>query len=510
MELFVGWNSRVSGFFRQRELIRRTGIVPALILGILIAAKWCSPDGAPAQPIDSFLLSLHSLETQRSGKVRVLHFGDSHIASDNESSVVRSSLQNRFGDGGPGLMLPWRGPRLYTVNYTYGNTYGWQRSHPTYNSPIEDTGLALSFIEAQSPNQRAWIEATGSEFRVDYLAQPGGGDAEFLLDGASLGQRRMSANSPQLQVARFRAPGPDAPHRFEIRTLDSGPVRILGVSVEKSAPGVVYSALGLVGARAESLLKCREETFDAQIADEQPDLVIMGYGTNESSGSYLDENAYATALSTIIARIHRAAPSALVILLTPPDRGDNGPRQAQHIQTMLREVMSAQRAVAWNEGAIVLDLHTAMGGAGSAEHWAAVQPPLARPDMTHFTNEGYNLLGRYIAGGIMKLYDSGPEAVQSASLEGNHHPGELLPPLFSGIKGAGALFAGTHYGYLTNPQQAPTLPAQIFYFLRNDGQLIVTNDLTTVGDRQGRVISAEQARCVLRGKASPCDNAPRW
>ena len=74
--------------------------------------------------------------------------------------------------------------------------------------------------------------------------------------------------------------------------------------------------------------------------------------------------------------------------------------------------------MAWNEGAIVLDLYTAMGGAGSAEHWAAVQPPLARPDMTHFTNEGYNLLGRYIAGGIMKLYESGPEAAESAHGKG--------------------------------------------------------------------------------------------
>jgi lysophospholipase L1-like esterase len=450
---------------------------------------------------------LRSLETQRSGKVRVLHFGDSHIASDNESSVVRSSLQSRFGDGGPGLGLPWRGPRLYTVNYTYGNTYGWRRSHPSYNSPIEDTGLALSYIEAQSPNQMAWIEATGSEFRVDYLAQPGGGDAEFLLDGMSLGQRRMSADFPRMQVARFQAPGPDAPHRFEIRTLDSGPVRILGVSVEKSAPGVVYSALGLVGARAEYLLKCREQTFTAQIAAEHPDLIIMGYGTNESSGSYLDENAYATALSTIISRIHRAAPSALVILLTPPDRGDNRPGQAQHIQRILQGVISAQRAAAWNEGAILLDLHTAMGGAGSAEHWANLQPPLGRPDMTHFTNEGYNLLGRYIAGGIMKLYDSGPEAVESSWLEGSAHPGELLPPLYSGMKGAGALSARAQGGYPENPQQSP---AQIIYFLKDDGQVVVTNDLSTIDVRQGQVISAEQAGCLLRGKASPCDNTARW
>jgi len=53
-----------------------------------------------------------------------------------------------------------------------------------------------------------------------------------------------------------------------------------------------------------------------------------------------------------------------------------------------------------------------------------------RPDLTHFTNEGYNLLGRYIAGGIMKLYDSGPEAVQSAALEGNPIPAKSCHRFF--------------------------------------------------------------------------------
>ena len=462
------------------------------------------------QPIDSFVLSLHSLETQHARKVRVLHFGDSHIASDTESSVVRSYLQSRFGDGGPGLALPWGGPRLSSLNITYGNTYGWRRFHPTYNSPVEDTGLSLSYIEAESPNQSAWIEATGSEFRVYFLAQPGGGDAEFLLDGMPLGQRKMSASVPQVEVASFQAPGPDAPHRFEIRTLEYGRVRILGVSVEKAAPGVVYSALGLVGARAEYLLKCREETFVEQISAEQPDLIIMGYGTNETSGSYLDENAYEAALATILSRMHRAAPSALVILLTPPDRGDSRPGQAQRIQRILQEVIAAQRDVAGRDGAVLMDLHAAMGGAGSAERWATMQPPLARPDMTHFTNEGYNLLGRYIVGGIMKLYDSGADAADSSppgSREGKEHLGELLPPLYPGLNGAAILSAGSRGGSSPEPSSSP---AQIFYFLRAMAKLLLPMIFPRLTARQGRVISAEEAGCLLRGKASPCDNAVRW
>src|SRR5208282_966743 len=148
--------------------------------------------------------------------------------------------------------------------------------------------------------------------------------------------------------------------------------RILGVSVEKSVPGVIYSAMGLVGARAEYLLKCRQETFEAQISAEQPDLVVLGYGTNETSGSYLDGSAYETALATIVSRLHRAAPSALVILLTPPDRGDIRPGQAQRIQRILQEVIAVQRVVAGREGAVLMDLHAAMGGAGTAERWATM------------------------------------------------------------------------------------------------------------------------------------------
>jgi hypothetical protein len=483
-------------------------LVPALMGVVMGTANWCSPDGAPPQPFDSFVLSMRSLETSHAGKVRILHFGDSHIASDSESSVVRASLQSRFGDGGAGLTLPWGGPHLYSGNFTYGGTSGWQRSHPSCSTPIEDTGLALSYIETDSPDQSVWIEAPGSEFRVDYLAQPGGGAAEFLVDGVSLGQRRMISDYPQMQVASFRMQGPDAPHRLEIRTLGVGLVRILGVSVEKESPGVVYSAVGLVGARAEYLLKCREETFDAQISAERPDLVILGYGTNETSGSYLDENAYEAALSTIMARIHRAAPSALVVLLTPADRGDSRPGQAQHIQQILQEVIAAQREAAWRDGAILIDLHTAMGGSGSAERWATLQPPLARPDMTHFTNEGYNLLGRYIAGGIMKLYESGPDAVNSSTLQRKARPGELLPPLYSGPMTANAtLSAASRGGFSPEPSLSS---AEIFYFLKNDGQLIVTNDVSTFDSREGRVISAAEAGCLLRGKASPCDNTARW
>ena len=188
----------------------------------------------------------------------------------------------------------------------------------------------------------------------------------------------------------------------------------------------------------------------------------MGYGTNESSGSYLDENAYDAALTSIILRIHRAAPSALVILLTPPDRGDNRPGQAQHIERIMEEIITVQREVASRDEAVLMDLYAAMGGAGAAERWAAMQPPLARPDMTHFTSEGYNRLGRYIVGGIMKLYDSGAMAggpSSPGSIGGKGHLGEVLPPLYPALAGGAILSASSRGGF----SRSHLLPRRRFF-----------------------------------------------
>ncbi len=515
MTLREPWRSQEHDRGRRARLFSSLAAAAVLAIGLLPAVPSRSANSA-ALPIEPFVRALYALESQQAQKVRVLHFGDSHIASDTESSVVRFYLQSIFGDGGPGLGLPGTIPRYNPrSDLASGTTFGWRRYQPSFSSSVEDTGLRLSYIEAQTPGQRAWVEATGTEFRVYFLRQPEGGTAQFLLDGAAVGQIRMIARTREADMMRFRAPGPDAPHRFEIRTQDSGKIRILGIAAEKAAPGIIYSPLGLAGARADFLLKCREETFAIQVAGEQPDLIMLGYGTNESNDWYFDPNAYTAALTAIVSRMHRAAPSALVVLLTPPDRGDSDPARAQRIQGILQQVIRSQRAVARGTGAMLMDLHTAMGGPGSAEHWAIVQPPLAKADMTHFTNEGYDVLGRYIVGGILYLY--GPRGNASDSqqstgdmtpgkaIRGGASPGEFVPPLYPASDGASVLAARGRAGYRagTSPAPAPTI-----YFLRADGRVLVTNDPSMIDTRNGRVISAELARTLLRRESRNPQNDP--
>ena len=85
--------------------------------------------------------------------------------------------------------------------------------------------------------------------------------------------------------------------------------------------------------------------------------------------------------------------------------------------------------------------------------------------------------------------------------------GEFLPPLYPELNGGALLVRRFAERILAGTF---SLPAPIYYFLRADGQVVVTNDLSTVDASRGRVISVEEAGCLLRGKASPCDNAARW
>jgi len=60
----------------------------------------------------------------------------------------------------------------------------------------------------------------------------------------------------------------------------------------------------------------------------------------------------------------------------------------------------------------------------------------------------------------MKLYDSRPEAVNLLHWKETTVPANFCHRFFLELKALEPFLAGTHYGYLANPQQPPTLPAK--------------------------------------------------
>jgi hypothetical protein len=80
----------------------------------------------PPEPIqvsienkDEALAPFYAALASKTSVVRILHFGDSHVASDIWTKYLRLGFQSRFGDAGAGSVLPgsvFRGYRRVGVS----------------------------------------------------------------------------------------------------------------------------------------------------------------------------------------------------------------------------------------------------------------------------------------------------------------------------------------------------------------------------------------------------------
>jgi lysophospholipase L1-like esterase len=373
----------------EMNLAPAYGPVSALLLaglawGVVQPGSW--QNSTVAEPHD------------KAGKIRVLQFGDSHTAADNLQIAVRASLQQDLGNGGIGMFLPCATPhpgqeRAWTSRCSKGWTL---QTRPAPGMPDEFLGLPGMLLETAKPGESIHVEAPFATFRAFFLKQPGGGRVRFLLNGTPIGDLDLAGAGRQPVPYIVSAPM-HTRQRVEMRTM-GGIVRLLSVTLEDAGSGVVYSPLGVIGARAENLLHVNEEFFARQIAWEDPDLVVLAFGTNEASGAGVDEMLHAAKIGEVVDRLRRSAPAASILLVGPPDRG--GDIDASGSMPTLTGIIRAIEATATLKKTGFLDLRAAMGGPGTTSRWAESAPPLAQPDRTHFTPVGYQRLGALIAGAI--------------------------------------------------------------------------------------------------------------
>lgn len=88
---------------------------------------------------------LYKLEHSKTGKINIVHIGDSHIQADLFTNSIRQALQSRFGNGGYGFCFP------YSLAKTNGTGYTKLTSNTVWNNrrnifPVTDVSIGLSGI----------------------------------------------------------------------------------------------------------------------------------------------------------------------------------------------------------------------------------------------------------------------------------------------------------------------------------------------------------------------------
>lgn len=361
-------------------------------------------DARPAAPIERpgalvpFFELLSRLSRGLRDSVHILHFGDSHTASDDWTGPLRVSLQQQFGDGGAGFGFPgypFLGYRRFDLHG--GASKRWKSEGLLNGNGDSVYGLGGLSITTNDSGQSVYLVADCAYVEVFYQQQPGGGRIALYEDGERAGEVSTEGELGPAYLAHHTEPGP---HRFEIHTLDDAPVRLFGWVAEKPQ-GVTYEPMGINGSTAPMMLRWNEATQASFIGRRDPALIVLAYGTNDASAPQWTLETYRDAFSEVLQRLRRAAPAASILVIGPPDRMQRISGRWRPLEK-LDMIVAAQREACQINRCAFWDTRARMGGKGSMQYW--VYAGLAQGDYAHFTSAGYQRLAETLYTDLRRDY----------------------------------------------------------------------------------------------------------
>ncbi len=362
-------------------------------------------------------LSKQSGKPEGPAPIHIIQFGDSHTAADMWTGGMRDLFKEKFGDGGAGFSLaghPFLGYRRFDA--PGGGSSGWTSEGLRTGNGDGWFGLGGVSISTARAGQSVYLDAECDHLEVAYLQQPGGGELA-LYDGLARIDTITTDGELAPGASRFEvSPGP---HRFKLVTMSARPVRLFGWVADKDS-GATYEALGINGAEAAVMLRWNEGMLDSYLQRRNPALIVLSYGTNEASDPNWNEESYRAMCSELLQRIHRAVPSAALLLLGPDDRWWRV-RGVWRTVSGVDFIVRAQRAACRENGCAYWDLRKRMGGKGSIPDW--ILAGLAQPDHVHFTEPGYRRLASVLFQDLMRQYESFKKARLEMTDQVHHgHP----------------------------------------------------------------------------------------
>ena len=330
--------------------------------------------------------------------VHIVQFGDSHTAADVMTGTLRAQLQNRLGNGGMGWGMPmyFSGQRL--VRYGYDNN-GWE---PISSRQQRDQNYTLGGLIATPKFNGATltIKSKQSELpqKIMVNLRQSATDDKFLGKDAQGRQFQLEApiKDNTWQTVEFVAQLP-----FSITALNADHSAIGGWwAKNENGSGAVVSALGINGAEL-SFWNRWNDGWKKNLKTISPQLVILAYGTNEAFDDNIDIEKYKNLLSLKIEQIRSASPYSVIMIVSAPESLKNTSGQCGTRPIKLTAIQNIQHQVAQQQHTLYWNWQQAMGGNCSMKTW--INSGLGRKDGVHFSEAGYQKLGRSLADDLISF-----------------------------------------------------------------------------------------------------------
>jgi lysophospholipase L1-like esterase len=336
---------------------------------------------------------LSTLATKwKSGTLKVLHLGDSHVQIGHFSTEIKRLLQVRQ----TGIQFPyslaksvdgrifkskasgrWEGTSILQPSI------GWNIGLAGYAVSTRDSAAQIQFILKDSlatlNRIRIWATADscsmeptlGSSFKLSRRVKNG----KFTCwDFESADELRQFSLSLQKSVASQ-----------DVFTLH-------GIEILSDQKGIEYHDLGVAGAQFTHL-KSRANLVLNQVEILKPDLLICSFGTNEAYNANWNSESYRQALQTFMQEVKVKSPETVFLITSPPDTRSQKrlPKYQQEVVQTLAEMPAPY-----------YDLNQVMGGFGSSEEW--VKNGCFLKDQLHLTKEGYQLQAKLFVLALFKSW----------------------------------------------------------------------------------------------------------
>jgi D-alanyl-lipoteichoic acid acyltransferase DltB (MBOAT superfamily) len=384
-----------------------TVLPPAPVQTITVVADSAAADTI-APPRDPMSVFLDGLSYSQSRQLRVLYYGDSQIEGDRITSYIRRYLRKEHGGTGPGLLLPVM-PVTYTRSFYVRASSNWKRynylSYRNEHISHNDLGPFMAFCRympegaVSASRVKSWIRivpsvlADRAESQFDYLRifyRNHGGDVKIEI---------KSGDNPVITDTLEYSAG-----MTEYACRLSGSRNILidfsgntspdlyGISIE-SSNGIVVDNIPQRGSAGLEFTMVGKENLKEAYDLLKPDLVVIHYGLNLATTIRNDYSYFEKGLARQIDLLRDISPETGLLVIGLTDMAfQDGTRVKPYPN--IPKIIKAQRNAAESEGAAFWDARTAMGGQSSIVKWFNMNPPLAKPDYVHLTDQGADRLAQ--------------------------------------------------------------------------------------------------------------------
>jgi len=359
--------------------------------------------------LSGLMEKLYDLKINGKRTINILHIGDSHLQADFVTSVIRTTLQTAFGNGGRGLVAPFRVARTNEpFNYKSSSSYHWQSKRcvfPNQPLPIGIGGLTISTTDSCADFTFKTIDDSTLKYSFNkmkvFFENDSASYSLALLDtlGGKVGLFAPDSVDGFPFISALALPTLTNMGTIKIEKTSELQSRstIYGLLLENGNPGIIYHTVGVNGAEFQHYSKALY--FSEQTKALKPDLIIISLGTNEAFALNFNQDKFYADIQLLYSQLNKENPNACFLFTIPAcsyRRKKPNPRLALAGKTIIR--FTADNNISY------WDLQGATGGDNSAVNWKKNR--LLRPDGVHYNLAGYYLQGSLFCRAFLNSYNT--------------------------------------------------------------------------------------------------------